>query len=466
MFDYPIFEMPTLGLRLLMAIDAIIHVYMSHGGAVGGSIALVIAAFYAHKKNDHSFYELLRKILMVFFIATTSIGALTGIGIWIHANIINPNGIGSLIRVFFWKWFIEWIVFNLEIVFLLVWFMTWKKNETSPQARSKSLKWGLLYAANSWLTMFIITAILGFMLTPEFDGQPWIDPDKFPSLVNYNNALFNPTWFPGLFMRTFISIGFGSALAIFWTWILTQFEKDRDPNALEVRATSIKVFGRIMTIATPLGVIMGIFYLSKIPEQAKALIPTAMLTRAFSANIDYVWTIVLVIGILLLIGCAVSLFVPKKMTYPVAALTVLAFLSFWGFEERVREFIRKPYIIYNYMYANGIRVTDVPYLNKVGILKHATFIDEDKRFLKDDKSNLIDVGHSVFQVQCRACHTERGVNSIASLTAGWTKDAIETRIANLRSGNTLFMPPFVGSLEERTALASYIESLNKKGELK
>ena len=120
MFDYPVFEVPIIGQRLLMAIDAVTHVFVSHGGAVGGSVVLALAAWWANKKNDLALYELVRKILMVFFIVTTSVGALTGIGIWIHANIITPNGIGSLIRVFFWKWFIEWIVFNIEVIMLMI----------------------------------------------------------------------------------------------------------------------------------------------------------------------------------------------------------------------------------------------------------------------------------------------------------------------------------------------------------
>lgn len=44
MFDYPIFEMPFIGQRMLMAINAIIHVFVSHGGAVGGSVVLAAMA--------------------------------------------------------------------------------------------------------------------------------------------------------------------------------------------------------------------------------------------------------------------------------------------------------------------------------------------------------------------------------------------------------------------------------------
>jgi cytochrome bd-type quinol oxidase subunit 1 len=90
MFDFPIFEMPTIGLRMLMAINAIIHVFVSHGGAVGGSVVLALAAWWTNKKGDLAGYETVYRLLMVFFIITTSVGALTGIGMWIHANIIKP----------------------------------------------------------------------------------------------------------------------------------------------------------------------------------------------------------------------------------------------------------------------------------------------------------------------------------------------------------------------------------------
>jgi cytochrome bd-type quinol oxidase subunit 1 len=81
MFDYPIFEMPVLGHRLIFAIDAILHVLISHGAAVGGSIVLALTQWYAIKTNDQKLYDLTYKILFVLFIAATAIGALTGIGI-------------------------------------------------------------------------------------------------------------------------------------------------------------------------------------------------------------------------------------------------------------------------------------------------------------------------------------------------------------------------------------------------
>ena len=464
MFDYPIFEMPVIGQRMLMAINAIIHVFVSHGGAVGGSVVLALLAIWAHKRNDMAAYNMTFKLLMVFFIISTSVGALTGIGMWIHANILSPNAIGGLIRVFFWKWFTEWIVFNFEVILLLIWFMTWKKNALTPEGRAKSNRIGIFYAVSSWLTMVIITAILAFMLTPNFDGQPWVDPEVFPGNVNYMNALFNPTWGPSLAFRTFSAIAFAASLAIMWTWIISTFSSNMEDKDAKPRI--IKFLAKIMLITVPLAVVFGYWYLSIIPESAKAMIPTAIMTRAFEDKFDLMYMAIMGVGIVVLLTTIIAYFAPKRMPYIAASAMVIAFLVFWGYEERVREFIRKPFIIYNYMYSNGIRPTDAPYLNKVGILKHAIFIDEKDRVVNADGSNIEAVGHSVFQIECRICHTNNGINGLKSLTQGWSQEAIRARLNNLPGGGTPYMPPFSGTEKEKDALAAYVYSLNKKGELR
>ena len=464
MFDYPIFEMPFIGQRMLMAINAIIHVFVSHGGAVGGSVVLAAMAWWANKKNDMQAYNLIYKVVMVFFIISTSVGALTGVGMWIHANILSPNAIGGLIRVFFWKWFIEWIVFNFEVVLLLLLFMTWKKNQTSEEGRKKTIRLGVYYAISSWLTMVIITAILAFMLTPNFDGQPWVDPEIYPGNVNYNNALFNPTWWPSLAFRTFTSIAFAAALAIMWTWIIATFSKNEEDK--EAKARLIKFLAAIMLITVPISAIFGYWYYTEIPAAALSMIPTAVMTRAFEDRFDLMYLMAIGVGASIIVTTIIAYFSPKRMPYLAASLMVAGFLVLWGYEERVREFIRKPFLIYNYMYSNGIRTTDVPYLNKVGILKHAVFLDENKKTLNEDKSNILEVGKSIYQIECRICHTENGINGLKGLTTGWSHDAIRNRLNNLPGGGTPYMPPFVGTDAEKDALAAYVKSLNTKGVIK
>ena len=62
---------------------------------------------------------------MAVIIIITGVGAVTGVGIWVTTSALSPRGIGSLLRVFFWPWFAEWLVFVTELVILLVYYFTW-----------------------------------------------------------------------------------------------------------------------------------------------------------------------------------------------------------------------------------------------------------------------------------------------------------------------------------------------------
>lgn len=61
-----------------------------------------------------------RSLLGPVVVITTSIGAVTGVGIWFITGALAPEGIGSLIHLFFWPWFIEWGAFTTEVVLLLI----------------------------------------------------------------------------------------------------------------------------------------------------------------------------------------------------------------------------------------------------------------------------------------------------------------------------------------------------------
>lgn len=443
MVDYPIFEMPVLGHRLIFAIDAILHVLVSHGAAVGGSIVLVLAQWWAIRNNDQKMYDLVYKILFVLFVAATAIGALTGIGIWIHANIIDPPAIGSLLRVFFWKWFTEWIVFNVELVFLLLWFLTWK--ELGWEGRHKNIKFGMVYAVASWLTMVIITAILGFMLTP---GN-WLK-SIFPAQPDYVASLFNPSWIPSLMFRTFFAIGFAAAIAMYWTWWFTRNDHD-------LRERAERFFAKIVFASIPVTAVFGLWYYSQIPQEAKSLMFVAGLTMKYMGQKE-----LLIVGLLaafFVILLAVFLFYvkPRAVPFAAASLMMLSYVFLVAEFERIREFVRKPYIIYGYMYAHGVREVDMAHLNKEGVLKYASFVPQQYRTITEE--NKVKVGEYLFKLECRVCHSVNGVNAITKKVRGLDETAIYYRIGTLNSPATPFMPPFVGTDEERKALAAYLSSL-------
>ncbi|MBS1160750.1 MAG: hypothetical protein H6R15_3169 [Proteobacteria bacterium] len=445
MFDFPIFAMPLFGHRFIFAFDAIVHVFVSHA-AVGGSIVLALAQYFAIKNNDRKFDELTYKILFTLFILATAVGALTGIGIWVHVNIINPAAIGALLRVFFWKWFVEWIVFNVEMILLLMFFLTWKSKPIGTPAKAGHFKLVVGYAVASWLTMAIITAILGFQMTP---GN-WL-ASEFPAKPDYLASLMNPSWLPSLGFRTFFAIIWASAGAIALSWFY-------GGDDLETREKGIRFFSKILYLSIIPMLGFGYWYYLQFPQAAKDLFVLGVITRRLAANPQLAVQVTLGLVTLVVVSSAYLFLRPKKAPMLAALALILGSGALIGEFERVREFVRKPYIIYGYMYANGIRVQDMPLLNKEGYLKQAVFLPPELRQITPE--NKVKVGEYLYLFECRYCHTVNGINSVKTRVKGWDEPTIYHRIGQLNSPATPYMPPFAGTDEERAALAAYLVTLN------
>jgi mono/diheme cytochrome c family protein len=147
---------------------------------------------------------------------------------------------------------------------------------------------------------------------------------------------------------------------------------------------------------------------------------------------------------------------------PQAALLVpfLVSLVVLGTFERVREFVRKPFVISGYMYSNGIRVGDYPLLQEEGILAHAAYAS----VRTVDATNRLEAGREVFRLACTRCHTVGGVNSVVvRLTklygpGPWERDTVKALLGSMHNVRP-FMPPAPGSDAELGALADYLLSL-------
>jgi cytochrome bd-type quinol oxidase subunit 1 len=136
--DIPAFHLDFMGNRLLIAIIAILHVLINHSLAVGLIPLVVLLERLGYKLQNPDWDELARKIMFFAFIVTTSLGAMTGVGIWLSASLANPYSIGSLIRVFYWAWFTEWIVFVTEVVLILIYFLSWRRSNLNRAAKAKA----------------------------------------------------------------------------------------------------------------------------------------------------------------------------------------------------------------------------------------------------------------------------------------------------------------------------------------
>ena len=188
--NYPVWELSFAGGGLLIAVIAIVHVYVSHF-AIGGGLFLVLTEMKGYRENSPAILDYVKKHTKFFLLLTMVFGAMTGVGIWFTISLLNPGATSTLIHNFVFGWAIEWVFFLGEIVSLLVYYYTFGRME-----KSKHLLVGWVYFIFAWLSLFAINGIIGVMLTP---GE-WL------STGNFWDGFFNPSFWPSLFFRTFLTL--------------------------------------------------------------------------------------------------------------------------------------------------------------------------------------------------------------------------------------------------------------------
>jgi len=447
--DFPIFHLDFLNNRFLIAIIAILHVLINHPLAVGGIPLVVLLEWKGTRvKGPESqlWDHLAWRILFVFFIVTTTVGAMTGVGIWLSASLVNPAAIGSLIRVFFWAWFVEWIVFVTEVVLILYYFLSWRKRS---QDKRSHLRLGFFLALASWVTMAIITAILAFMM----------DPGNWQSERTLLHGFLNPLYLPQLFFRTPMAMVMGGAAGLF---LLPFFTRDNP----ELRVEASRLIGRWTLAWLPFLIAASVWYYYSVPTAMIGNLSVANTTQEFTdwyqglvyLMVTAVFMVAIVAGI-----AAVGRLKQSSLMSMIPFVILLMLLSHF---ERVREFIRKPYAIGKYLYSNGLRAADYPLFRQEGLLKHATY----SSIKEITPENRIQAGREVFMIACTRCHTVNGINSVRGNmekmygTPPWNVDHIKNFIGSMHTARG-YMPPFPGNEAEADALARYLIHLGDNEEV-
>jgi mono/diheme cytochrome c family protein/cytochrome bd-type quinol oxidase subunit 1 len=432
--NYPVWDL-SFGAGLLIAIVAITHVFVSHF-AVGGGLFLVLTERKAYREENNELLEWLKRHTKFFVLVTVVFGAISGVGIWFTIGLIHPSGTSTLIHSYVWGWAIEWVFFFLEITAALLYLYGWNR------INRQTHQWlGWIYFITAFASMIIINGIITFMLTP---GN-WLETREFWQ------GFFNPTYFPSLFLRFFFAL----ALAGIYALITGSLQKDK-----ELKSKIVKWSARWIVPSFILLPIMAYWYIAAVPANVWESAAGKMPTASSYTNLIIIFSIITFILSLL------TLFFSRKVPF-VYSLVVLAtaFVTMWSFEF-IREAIRKPYIIYDYMYVNSIykdsssddRGMSVQKINQNGLLQTAKWIEQ-KEITPE---NRLEVGHEIFRVQCQSCHTidsYRGLKQ-ALLQRGWDYQTIKTRLGSLENMFNKVMPPFAGTEAEKVALAAYLTSLN------
>jgi hypothetical protein len=445
--DFPFFHLDFIGNRMLIAITAIVHVVVNHPMAVGAVPLVTLLEWKAFRENKPALDELAYKFTFVFFVITTSLGALTGVGIWFTTSLVNPDAIGSLLRVFFWGWFTEWIVFVIEVCLIMLYFLTWKRMKNRKKLH---IAIGAGLAFFSWITMAIITGILGFMMNSG-EWVPYIR--EWSARSGLLTAFFNPLYLPQLVFRTPFALMTAGLFFMFLVPFFTQ-------KGQAIRHTTVRFLAKWTLVWLPVTAFAGYWYWIRIPDFMVQNAPVAMTTQNYTQWYQIIlfslFAMIVTVLLISLIGSVKPRWVPRV----VLLIPFVASVLLLGMFERIREFVRKPYVIQDYMYANGLRVDHYPLFKEDGVLPHASFTEHNTV----TETNKISAGKDVFMVTCSRCHTSNGINGVVDKfeilfpDSKWNPQQIAAFIGNMHNVRP-FMPPFPGNQKELDAMASYIVSI-------
>lgn len=428
--NYPNWDV-AFGPGLLIAIVAITHVFVSHF-AIGGGLFLVLTESRAYRKNDMALLDWLKRHTKFFVLVTVVFGALSGVGIWFTISLIQPSATSSLIHAYVWGWAIEWVFFFLEITAALLYLYGWEKLD-----RKTHLGIGWIYFITAFLSMVIINGILTFMLT----SGNWVNTFKFWQ------GFFNPTYFPSLAFR------FVLALALAGVYALVTGTRQQDEA---LKQTIVRWSGTWLVPALVVLPFLGLWYISAVPAELWAHAQGKMPTASNFARITWIF------AALTFLMSLPTLIRPKKIPFVYSLLLLItAFVMMGGFEF-VREAIRKPYIINNFMYGNSILVKPVPHdagmnlptVREKGLLQVARWTN-----IREIKAeNRKAAGKEIFRIQCMGCHTENGYRGIRGFIEQkkWGFRNISGMLTALHRMHNGAMPPFAGTEAERNALAAYL----------
>lgn len=339
---YPWLDVPVLTAPMLIAIIALLHVFVSYY-AVGGGLLLALENDRSHRDGDVEYRAYLKKHTRFFVTLTLTYGAVTGVGIWFFIGLASPLATEVLIKTFVFGWAIEWCFFLLEIVSGLAFYFFWDK--FSPRVSSFV---GWTYAFSAWISLVLITGITSFMLNSGGLVADW------ESTGSFWHAFLNVQLAPQTIART----GCAFMLSSFYFLLhASLFAKNPSVRAKVTRHMRFPAFLGVFLLAC--GVVGWFFFL---PESSLATLERASATNIFSGLFV---AIIAAIVLVLMVGPVAR---PNETSAGVGLALALLGIAAVSVSEFVREAVRKPYIVNRVVYSNQIMRGDVKRMREEGLL--------------------------------------------------------------------------------------------------
>lgn len=434
---YPIWNLEWLGGGTLIAVVAILHVYIAHL-AVGGGLFIWLLDRKAFLTSDRNLNDFLGRYNWTFLLVTMVFGGVSGVGIWWTIALVHPVATSSLIHNFVFGWATEWVFFLGEIIALLIYHYYFNRLE-----RKDRLNIAFIYAVFAWLSLFVINGILSYMLTP---GK-WIETG------NFWHGFFNPTFLPSLIFRTFVAVLMSGLFAL----LVGSYQHNENLRQVVAKA------GVKWLIVAFLGMIpSAIWYYYSIPTGTRQI--------AFNLNPEmgiFLNTFLIVSAVLFILGLTFALRIEQKWQKTISYVLITIGLVWIGSFEYTREASRKPYVIHGHIYSNAFKDKEPQksFVKKVRepVVERTTntILDYSPWAISNSKHNKgrATRGRDLFNQQCLSCHTINGIyNDIVPRVDGYPYLGILSQLIGMGKVQT-YMPPFHGTERDETDLAIYLLSL-------
>lgn len=460
--NFPVWDLHALSGGFLIAIIAVIHVFVAHF-AVGGGFFLVFAEAKGHRQQSQRILKWVQRHTRFFLLLTMVFGGLTGVGIWLVISLVSPAGTSLLVREFVFAWAAEWVFFLGEILALLLYAASFSRCRDNSMPPRDHMILGGAYALFAFLSLFIINGIISFMLTPG----------DWPATGSFWAAFFNPGFFPSLAFRT----GLALTLAGMFGLVTATAIKDE-----ETREDMVRFCAQWVCLPFVLMLVGIIWYGWALPENVLSAIQ-----RKTDDIRPFVRSFLDAAPLLFLGGMFLFIKLPRKAYKPYVAVMLLLGLIVMGSFEWVRETARRPWLVHGYMYSNGITLADGKLMNEKGVLAvsgWARLRAQHGQSAPDQAGGVAAAfnevpaaavaleslspegrarfGRFLYTQQCANCH---GLGAPMLDLKPRVRELEEAGIDAMLAAQgriSPYMPPFFGTREERRVLAHWLANLKRE----
>lgn len=388
---------------------------------LGGSLVMLAAEFHGRESMDPRWDALARRCARLVRASAAWGVCPSGGALWLFAIARQPRMMEQLHAIFIVPALLGLSAFFLGFFFLNLYGASWgagRREDPSHFTR------GVLAASCFWLAAVPLASIRAFASRPgAWTAQPGLW-----------SAFWNPTFLP-----TFAAWAAASLLAFGAVgWLYAAARRDG-----AWRAALTHRLGGWMAAASALGVPALLWWGARLPEEAAGGISLRLMIAAVA--------LAAALGAL---GYFRGVRRPEGEQRPFAfAASALAFLLMAALGWILAE-ARGNFWIHGYMYRNGVIIEEAEAISRSGLWR---FENPGRPPPEEER-----LGAFVFRAQCAACHGDWAEPADASGAPEFRARGEALRfLEEMRSGHPWY-PLFAGAIEERYALASWLEKVIEK----